>query len=55
MPRCPLCGARVATDRLMVMHMADLSSKAIKGMVRDTPTYNPTIPIKLPAFLEQFA
>lgn len=35
----------------MVMHMADLSSKAIKGQVRDTPNYNPTIPVQLPDFL----
>jgi len=36
----------------MVMHMADLSSKAVRGMVRDTPHYNPTVPVQLPAFLE---
>lgn len=36
----------------MVMHMADLSSKAVRGSVRDTPNYNPTIPIQLPTFLE---
>ena len=36
----------------MVMHMADLSSEAVRGMVRDTPNYNPTQPIRLPAFLE---
>lgn len=39
----------------MVMHMADLSSKAIRGMVRDTPAYNPTVPVKLPSFLENAA
>lgn len=39
----------------MVLHMADLSSKAVRGMVRDTPNYNPTVPVKLPSFLEQFA
>ena len=36
----------------MVMHMADLSSQAIRGTVRETPAYNPTIPVKLPSFLE---
>ena len=39
----------------MVMHMADLSSEAVRGSVRDTPNYNPTIPVRLPAFLEQTA
>ena len=39
----------------MVLHMADLSSQAVRGMVRDTPHYNPTVPVKLPAFLEQAA
>lgn len=36
----------------MVMHMADLSSQAVRGMVRDTPAYNPTVPVQLPSFLE---
>ena len=36
----------------MVMHMADLSSVAIRGMVRDTPNYNPTQSVCLPAFLD---
>lgn len=35
----------------MVMHMADLSSQAVRGMVRDTPAYNPQIPVQLPEFL----
>lgn len=35
----------------MVMHMADLSSGAVRGSVRDTPNYNPTIPVQLPSFL----
>lgn len=35
----------------MVMHMADLSSAEIRGSVRDTPDYNPTIPMKIPAWL----
>jgi hypothetical protein len=39
----------------MVMHMADLSSKLIRGQVRDVPTYNPQQPIKLPSFLEMAA
>lgn len=39
----------------MVMHMADLSSKAIRGTVRDTPDYNPQVLVKLPAFLEYAA
>mgnify|MGYP001202692384 CR=1 FL=1 len=39
----------------MVMHMADLSSNAIRGTVRDTPDYNPQVPVKLPAFLEYAA
>ena len=36
----------------MVMHMADLSSVTIRGMVRDTPNYNPTQSVCLPAFLD---
>jgi len=36
----------------MVMHMADLSSQAVRGMVRDKPHYNPQFPIQLPSFLE---
>lgn len=39
----------------MVLHMADLSSEAVRGSVRDTPNYNPTLPVQLPAFLEQAA
>lgn len=39
----------------MVLHMADLSSEAVRGMVRDTPNYNPTIPVNLPTFLERAA
>jgi len=35
----------------MVMHMANLSSEAVRGMVRDTPNYNPTIPVQLPNFV----
>lgn len=36
----------------MVRHMADLSSEAVRGSVRDTPNYNPTLPVQLPSFLE---
>lgn len=39
----------------MVMHMADLSSEAVRGSVRDTPNYNPTQPVKLPAFISEAA
>ena len=35
----------------MVLHMADLSSKAVRGMVRDTPNYNPQVPVQLPSFV----
>jgi hypothetical protein len=36
----------------MVLHMADLSSAAIRGSRRDTPNYNPTQPVVIPSFLE---
>ena len=36
----------------MVMHMADLSSQAVRGMLRDKPNYDPQIPVQLPAFME---
>lgn len=39
----------------MVMHMADLSSAAVRGSVRDVPNYNPQQAVSLPSFLEQFA
>lgn len=35
----------------MVMHMADLSSQQVRGMVRDRPDYNPQIPMAVPAWL----
>lgn len=35
----------------MVLHMADLSSQEVKGMVRTTPDYNPMQPIVLPNWL----
>jgi hypothetical protein len=34
-----------------VMHMADLSSQEVRGMVRDRPDYNPQIPMNVPAWL----
>jgi hypothetical protein len=36
----------------MVLHMADLSSEAVRGSVRERPNYDPQQPVKLPAFLE---
>jgi hypothetical protein len=39
----------------MVLHMADLSSAAVRGSVRDTPNYDPQQPVILPSFLEQAA
>lgn len=39
----------------MVMHMADLSSEAVRGSVRDTPNYNPTVHVTIPPFLENAA
>ncbi|AJA07430.1 DEAD-like helicase [Sphingopyxis fribergensis] len=36
----------------MVMHMADLSSAAVRGSTRDRPDYDPQVPVQLPAFLE---
>ncbi len=35
----------------MVLHMADLSSATVRGMVRTRPDYNPTQPVILPTFL----
>lgn len=35
----------------MVLHMADLSSAAIRGSVRDRPDYMPTQPVIIPDFL----
>ncbi|MCZ7856027.1 helicase [Agrobacterium salinitolerans] len=39
----------------MVMHMADLSSAAVRGSARDRPDYNPTIPMKIPAWVGECA
>jgi hypothetical protein len=36
----------------MVLHMADLSSAAVRGSVRDKPNYDPQQTIKIPSFLE---
>lgn len=35
----------------MVRHMADLSSAAVRGAVREIPSYNPQVPVALPNFL----
>lgn len=35
----------------MVLHMADLSSATVRGMVRTRPDYNPTQPVILPEFV----
>lgn len=35
----------------MVMHMADLSSQEVRGMVRDRPDYDPKIPMVIPSWL----
>ncbi|KQZ49734.1 helicase [Rhizobium sp. Root149] len=39
----------------MVLHMADLSSAAVRGAVRERPDYNPTIPMKIPAWVGECA
>lgn len=39
----------------MVLHMADLSSAAVRGSVRDKPNYDPQQPVQLPKFLEEYA
>jgi hypothetical protein len=36
---------------MMVAHMADLSSEAVRGSVRDVPLYNPAIDMELPSWL----
>lgn len=35
----------------MAMHMADFSTREIRGMERDTPNYDPQIPMKLPEWI----
>lgn len=39
----------------MILHMADLSSSAVRGSVRTVPDYNPTQPMVLPTFLRESA
>lgn len=39
----------------MVLHMADLSTKAVRGQVRDRPNYSPQQSVKLPSWLETAA
>jgi hypothetical protein len=36
----------------MVRHMADLSSMAVRGMLRDRPDYEPTQPVIIPEWME---
>jgi hypothetical protein len=36
----------------MVAHMADLSSAAVRGSVREASAYNPQMSIQLPRFME---
>jgi len=36
----------------MVMHTADLSRAAVRGAIREVPSYNPSQPVRLPGFLE---
>lgn len=35
----------------MVMHMADLTSATVRGLVRDRPDYDPKIPMTIPSWL----
>lgn len=35
----------------MIAHMADLSSEAVRGSVREVPLYNPAIPMEVPSWL----
>lgn len=37
----------------MVLHMADLSSAAVRGSVRETPNYNPQHPVIIPSFIRK--
>lgn len=39
----------------MVMHMADLSSAAVRGSVRDRPDYDPQVPMTIPAWVGEAA
>ena len=35
----------------MVMHMKDFSARQVRGLERDTPNYNPTLPMELPSWM----
>lgn len=37
----------------MVLHMADLTSEAVRGNVRDRPDYNPTMPMQIPDWISK--
>jgi hypothetical protein len=39
----------------MVLHMADLSSSAVRGAIRDRPDYDPKEPMVIPSWLENAA
>lgn len=39
----------------MVLHMADLSSAAVRGSVRDRPDYDPKVPMTIPAWIGECA
>jgi len=39
----------------MVLHMADLSSAAVRGSIRETPNYNPQQPVIIPSFIRKSA
>jgi hypothetical protein len=39
----------------LVMHMTDLSSIAVRGMLRDRPDYSPTQPVVIPSWLRDAA
>lgn len=39
----------------MVMHMADLSTRAVRGTLRDRPDYNPTEPVLIPQWIGENA
>ncbi|NTF54888.1 DEAD/DEAH box helicase [Agrobacterium rhizogenes] len=39
----------------MVLHMADLSSAAVRGSVRDRPDYDPKVPMKIPSWVGECA
>jgi hypothetical protein len=39
----------------LVMHMTDLSSVAVRGVLRDRPDYSPTQPVVIPSWLRDAA